>query len=196
MTLGTSGLLDSRSARFMTTNAQDSINPGDDRTIVGYATPNYRFSIGNTLTYKNFTFAFLLNSIQGGNGYYIQDLSRFLEATSDYDYAQRQNQPAIRTNWTPDNGVTDAPAVYNYPSVASGNYQDRSFVRLQDVSLQYRFNRALLDKLRLQNMSVFVSGKNLYTWSKWEGFDPELGVGANAYNMMMRDVTVGLRLGF
>ena len=148
------------------------------------------------MTYKNFTFAFLLNSIQGGNGYYIQDLKRFLEATSAFDYAQRQNQPAIRTNWTPDNGVTDAPAVYNYPSVESGNYQDRSFVRLQDVSLQYTFNRALLEKLKLQNMSVFVSGKNLYTWTKWEGFDPELGVGANAYNMMMRDVTVGLRLGF
>jgi TonB-linked SusC/RagA family outer membrane protein len=189
--------------RLKDINGDNSINPGDDRTIVGYGTPNYRFSIGNTLTYKNFTLAFLINSIQGGNGYYMQDLSRFLEATSDYDYAQRQNQPAIRTNWTPDNGVTDAPAVYNYPSVASGNYQDRSFVRLQDVSLQYTFNKALLEKLRLQNMSVFISGKNLYTWTKWEGFDPELGVGnsafddqSNRYRMMMRDVTVGLRLGF
>lgn len=177
-------------------NNDNEINPGDDRTIVGYRTPNYRFSIGNTLTYKNFTFAFLLNSIQGGNGYYMDNLKRFLEATSDYDYAQRQNQPAIRTNWTPDNGVTDAPAVYNYPRVLSGNYQDRSFVRLQDVSLQYRFNRQLLDKLRLQNMSVYISGKNLYTWTKWEGFDPELGLGSNRYNMMMRDVTLGLRLGF
>ena len=174
-------------------NGDKQINPGDDRTIVGYSTPNYRFSIGNNLSYKNFTLSFLLNSIQGGNGYYIGNLRRLLEATSDYDYAQRQNQPAIRENWTPDNGVDNAPAVYNYPRVSSGNYQDRSFVRLQDVSLMYRFNQNVLDKLRLQSLQIYASGKNLYTWTNWEGYDPELG---GWYDMMMRDLTMGVRLGF
>jgi TonB-linked SusC/RagA family outer membrane protein len=174
-------------------NGDNTINPGDDRTIVGYETPNYRFSIGNNISYKNFTFSFLINSIQGGNGYYIGDLRRLLEATSDYDYAQRQNQPAIRENWTPDNGVDNAPAVYNYPKVPSGNYQDRSFVRLQDVSLRYMFDQHVLNRYNMQSLQVYISGKNLYTWTDWEGFDPELG---GWYDMMMRDISLGIRLGF
>jgi TonB-linked SusC/RagA family outer membrane protein len=179
--------------RLEDVNGDNKILAGEDRSIVGYQTPNYRFSIGNNLTYKNFTLSFLLNSIQGGNGYYIGNLRPLLEATSSYDYAQRANQPAIRENWTPDNGVDNAPAVYNYPKVSSGNYQDRSFVRLQDISLRYRFDQSVLDKLKLQALQVYISGKNLYTWTNWEGYDPELG---GWYDMMMRDVSLGVRLSF
>lgn len=182
--------------RLEDVNGDNQIVAGDDRSVVGYRAPNYRFSIGSNMSYKNFTLSFLINSIQGGNGYYLDDLNRLLEATSDFDYAQRQNGPAIRENWTPENGVTNAPAVYNYPSVASGNYQDRSFVRLQDVSLRYVFQRSLVERLHLENMQIYLSGKNLYTWTKWEGFDPELVGDDFQYDMMMRDITLGIRLGF
>jgi TonB-linked SusC/RagA family outer membrane protein len=156
-------------------NNDGQILPGDDRKIVGYATPNYRFSISNNLSYKNFTLSFLVNSIQGGNGYFLQNNKLFLEATSDFDYAQRINLPAVRENWLPGNGVNNAPAVYNYPLVASGNYQDRSFVRLQDVSFVYNLGIKPLKALKLEGLQLYISGKNLYTWTKWEGYDPEIG---------------------
>lgn len=163
----------------------------DDRTIVGYTEPNYRFSINNSFSFKNLSLSFLINSVQGGNGYYIGDLKYLLEATSDYDYAQRANQPAIRENWTPENGVDNAPAIYNYPSVSSGNYQDRSFVRLQDLSISYRFDKPILDAIGAQGLQVYVSGQNLYTWTDWEGYDPESG-----YSLMIRNVSMGLRLSY
>ncbi len=174
-------------------NGDHKITSGEDRTIVGYATPNFRFGIGNTISYKNFSLYFFLNSIQGGGGYYLGDLKRLLEATSDYDYAQRANQPAIRTNWMPENGVDDTPAIYNYPTISSGNYQDRSFIRLQDVSLSYNFSQKLLGKLKIDGLQLYINGHNLCTWTNWEGFDPELG---GYYEMMTRDVNVGLRLRF
>ncbi|MCM4169076.1 TonB-dependent receptor P39 [Arenibacter antarcticus] len=163
----------------------------DDRTIVGNTEPKYRFSINNSLAYKNLSLSFLINSVQGGDGYYIGDLKYLLEATSSFDYAQRANQPAIRQNWTPDNGVNDAPAVYNYPSVSSGNYQDRSFVRLQDISLGYKFNQNILDTLKAQDFQIYLSGQNLYTWTNWEGYDPESG-----YSLMIRNISMGLRLSY
>lgn len=172
-------------------NGDNRITPGEDRKIVGYTDPNYRFSIGNSLFYDNFSFSFFINSIQGGNGYYQSNLRTLLEATSDFDYAHRANQPAIRENWTPENGVDNAPAIYNYPSVSSGNYQDRSFVRLQDVSLAYDFDQNLLDALRLQSFQVYLAGKNLYTWTNYEGYDPETGL-----NLMMRSVSLGARFSF
>ncbi|MBC9795213.1 SusC/RagA family TonB-linked outer membrane protein [Sinomicrobium weinanense] len=163
----------------------------DDRTIVGNTEPKYRFSISNSLSYNNLSLSFLINSVQGGNGYYIGDLKYLLEATSSFDYAQRANQPAIRENWTPDNGVDNAPAIYNYPSVSSGNYQDRSFVRLQDLSISYRFNQNILDTLKAQDLQVYVSGQNLYTWTNWEGYDPESG-----NSLMIRNISLGLRLSY
>jgi TonB-linked SusC/RagA family outer membrane protein len=174
-------------------NGDNKITAADDRTIIGYTEPNYRFGIGNTITYKNFSLYFFINSIQGSNGYYMGDLKRLLEATSDYDYAQRANQPAIRKNWTPDNEVTNAPAIYNYPTISSGNYQSRSFVRLQDLSLSYNLDKKLLSRLNIESMQLYLSGHNLYTWTNWEGFDPELG---GFYEMMIRDLSAGLRIKF
>ncbi|MEX2565959.1 MAG: TonB-dependent receptor [Cyclobacteriaceae bacterium] len=174
-------------------NGDNIINPNDDRKIVGYATPNYRFSVGNNLYYGDFTLTFMLNSIMGGNGYYIQDNRALLEATSAFDYANRVNMTATRENWTPTNGVTNTPAVYNYPSVLSGNYQDRSFIRLQDVSLSYRFNQNVLDNLKVKSLQAYISGQNLYTWTNWEGFDPELG---GSTLLMMRNIILGVRLSF
>lgn len=163
----------------------------EDRTIVGNTEPKYRFSINNSLSYKNLSLSFLINSVQGGNGYYIGDLKYLLEATSSFDYAQRANQPAIRENWTPENGVDNAPAIYNYPSVSSGNYQDRSFVRLQDVSIGYRFQKPILDAIGAQAFQIYASGQNLYTWTNWEGYDPESG-----YSLMIRNISMGLRLSY
>ena len=187
--------------RLEDVDGDNQITPDKDRQIVGYRTPNYRFSISNSFYYKNFSLSFLLNSIQGGNGYFIQNNRGLLEATSDYDYAVRINMPSIKTPWTPFNGVDDAPAVYNYPPVASGYYQDRSFVRLQDVSLTYRFNQNVLNRLHLQGLQIYLSGKNLYTWTKWQGYDPEGGVSESygggfnsSTDMQMRNLILGIRV--
>lgn len=189
--------------RLEDVDGDGKISADKDRQIIGYRTPNFRFSINNTFSYSNFTLSFLLNSIMGGNGYFLQSNKGLLEATSDYDYAVRINMPSILTPWTPFNGVDNAPAVYNYPPVASGYYQDRSFVRLQDLSLTYRFNQNVLTRLHLQGLQVYLSGKNLYTWTKWQGYDPEGGVsesygqgfGSNT-DMQMRNIILGARITF
>ena len=116
------------------------------------------------------------------------------------------NGSAVRHYWTPDNGVDNATGAYNAPAVTSGIYESRSFVRLQDISLVYNFNAKLLKTLKLDNCSFFVSGKNLYTWTKWSGWDPEIGTNnadltsateARPDNTpMMRSVTAGFRITF
>jgi TonB-linked SusC/RagA family outer membrane protein len=172
-------------------NNDGQITPGSDRTIIGYGVPNYRFSISNTLSYKNFALSFLINSIQGGHGYYLQANNYFLEATTDFNYAERMNQPAVRTNWLPDNGVTNAPGILNQPLILSGNYQDRSFVRLQDLSLVYKFQTNVLKSLKLEGLQLYISGKNLHVWTKWQGYDPE--VGGNSLPLM-RSIVAGFRV--
>ena len=141
-----------------------------------------------------------INSIQGGNKYYRADNARAVLSCITYpggdagiQYVYRNNLVATRQYWTPDNGVTNAPALYFLPRRLMGIYQDRSFVRLQDISLSYNFTKSLLKTLRVDGLQVYVSGKNLYTWTKWEGWDPE---SLNDYTRMMRNVIAGIRLTF
>jgi hypothetical protein len=79
-------------------------------------------------------------------------------------------------------------------------WQDRSFIRLQDVSLSYNL-APLVKKVKFQALNVFVSGKNLVTWTDWEGWDPEaLDLQGNPMGLItngrpvMRAFTVGLNI--
>lgn len=172
-------------------NKDGKINPNNDRSVIGYRTPNYRFSIGSDLTYKAFALSFMLNSIMGGNGYYLNNNATLLMASTTTDAVQRRNQFAIRQYWTPDNGVDNAPGIFHAPPISGGLYEDRSFIRLQDISLTYRVAKKALDFVRLTDCQIFLAGKNLYTWTRWSGWDPE---SASNYMPMMKSLTIGARV--
>lgn len=156
-------------------NGDGKIDPDNDRKVLGTKAQNFRFSFSNTLAYKNWSLYFMLNSIQGGNGYYILNNATYLNVAERSDDVYRINQPAIRQYWTPDNGVTNATGIYNSQPQSGGIYQDRSFVRLQDVSLMYKFSPKLLKTLGgFEYLQLYASAKNLYTWTNFQGWDPEL----------------------
>ena len=184
--------------KYVDLNKDGIIEPNADRTIIGYQTPNYRFSINNTLSYNNFTLSFFLNSIQGGNGYYLANNASSINASSAPAGREsagiiRNNLTAVRPYWTPENGVNNAAGIYYSPAVWSGIYESRSFVRLQDVSITYRFGDELLKKLKLEACQVYIASKNSYTWTKWSGWDPETGVSDLP---VMRNIIAGIRLTF
>ena len=179
-------------------NKDGVIGPNTDRSIIGYQTPNFRFSIGNTVSYKNFSLYFLLNSIQGGNGYYIANNASAINASSAPAGREsagiiRTNLTAVRPYWTPDNGVNNSAGIFYAPEVLSGVYESRSFVRLQDISLTYKLNPSILKSIGIGSCQVYVAGKNIYTSTQWSGWDPESGVS----NLpIMRNVIAGVRLSF
>lgn len=73
--------------------------------------------------------------------------------------------------------------------------QDRSFIRLQDVTLSYNFAGKLLKPLKAQNINLYLSGKNLATWTKWDGWDPETGQGYDLGGRpVMKAYTIGINV--
>jgi hypothetical protein len=184
--------------KYVDQNKDGIIDPNGDRSIIGYRTPNYRFSIGNTLSYKNFTLFFFLNSIQGGNGYYLANNASAVNASSapaGYESAAiiRTNVTAVRPYWMPDNGVNNAAGIFYSPAVWSGVYESRSFIRLQDISLTYKLGDQLLKRLKMEACQIYLASKNSYTWTKWSGWDPETGVSDSP---LMRNIIAGIRLTF
>ena len=182
----------------------------DDRTILGYTVPNYRFSIMNDLKYKNISLSFLINSVQGGGGYYLVPTeSRSLARSEIFNLWEGMEY------WTPDNPTNE----YRSLQVIGQSYsptilEDRSFVRLQDVTLAYSFGNTILSRLGINNLRFYVSGKNLLTFTKkydesvlkkkgyftnFTGRDPETGASIRSENdegPVLRTVVAGININF
>ena len=174
--------------RYVDLNGDSTIKAGDDRKVIGFGAPSFRFSINNTVSYKNFTLSVFINSIQGGKRYYMSDNQMYINPL--YYFPDRQNNSAINAYWRPDAPTKNTTGIYNVPPVQSGIYQSRSFVRLQDVSLSYSLGKVMLDRLKMQSAQVYISSKNPYVWTNWQGWDPEVGVSDTP---LMRNYIVGLR---
>ncbi|GAB1452175.1 TonB-dependent receptor [Draconibacterium sp.] len=169
----------------------------EDRVILGSRLPNYTFSISNTLNYKKFSFYFLINSIQGGgkDNYYVgNNISMHDVNNSMSTWTERMNIIDV-PYWTPTNPSNEFSRINYMPTRIHPYLEDRSFVRLQDVNIAYNFNSAMLEKIHLKGLRFFVSGKNLYTWSKWTGYDPENSSSIGDFPML-RTLTLGIDLKF
>ena len=74
---------------------------------------------------------------------------------------------------------------------------ERSFVRLQDVSISYSFNPEVLNKFKIQRLKLILSGKNLATFTKYPGLDPETGTGISKNGRpVLRSIALGLNVDF
>lgn len=183
--------------RYVDQDKDGVIDPTNDRKVIGYSSPSFRFSVSNTFSYKNFTLSVLVNSIQGGDDYYLANNADMINPL--FYMQNRMNNSAINSYWRPDAPTSNTTGIYNVPLRQSGIYQSRSFVRLQDVSLSYQFPKTTIDKLKLENAQVYVSSKNPYVWTKWQGWDPEIGVDSNGGvndEPLMRNIIMGLRVSF
>lgn len=173
-----------------------SISSLTDRKILGYTDPAYRFGIANNVSYKNFGLYVFINSIQGGKKYYYgNDSPHANGAWTKRDQLTYNNVPnGAWDYWMPEN----PNAKYRRLDLASqygGNlYTQRSFIRLQDVSLSYTFSKNIQDVLKINNLKIFISAKNLVTLTKWNGVDPETGTGFVPGAPVLKSYTVGINV--
>ncbi len=162
--------------RVVDTNGDDKITV-DDRVILGKKDPAYRFGLLNNFRYKTFTLSFFINSVQGGSDGYLSANSETL-VRGDAN-TRRWNRPSelAADYWSPSNPNATYSRSINGGSISPTRYQDRSFIRLQDVNLGYDVPKSIIKSIGIQNLNVFISGKNLLTITDWKGWDPEANSG-------------------
>lgn len=176
-----------------------------DRVFLGSTLPAYSMSLYNAFSYKGITLSFMLNSIQSGKDGYLGNSVR---AYFRDDNGLRNNDLRGVNYWSPANPTGTQPRVIDgtRPQVEPPVYKKRSFVRLQDASIGYGLPQGILNKIHAQSINVYVSGKNLYTWTDWKGWDPEGTATVNGQTVplgmitegrpVLRGVTFGVRLTF
>lgn len=145
-----------------------------DRTVVGVKDPKFYGGIHTTVSWKGLELTFV------GNYSYGAKKTSFLYnslVTSDGRSAAHKD---ILNRWTPENTNTLIPRAYHaFSGFGYGStslcLQDASFFRLSSATLAYTFPRKLINKIYLDNLRIYFTGSNLFTATKYRGFDPETG---------------------
>lgn len=155
-------------------------NPGisaDDRKILANGKENFRLSINNTFTYKDFDLYVMFAGIFGGNGWYMasNDEAYLTSGTGRFN-----DNMTSKPYWTAENRSNTYPSAYFAGDGRFLGLQSRTFVRLQDVTLSWRVRQDWLKTIRVNSMKVFLSGRNLATITDWFGGDPETGTPVRA----------------
>ncbi|MDR0792305.1 MAG: TonB-dependent receptor, partial [Chitinophagaceae bacterium] len=67
-----------------------------------------------------------------------------------------------------------------------------AYIRIEDISLSYTLPAAILNRIKLKNLKIFLEGRNLFTITKWTGLDPELS--SQIGLPLQKDYSVGINL--
>jgi len=152
------------SLKFADLNGDGKIT-ADDRTILGQIAPKWTGGITNTFHYKNVNLSIFIQTAQG--------MTKNNPDLTYGDETGRRNTPAEIGYWTPENMSQTRPALSYNNTLGYGYASDASYTRIKDVTLSYVFGQSVLDKLHLGSLTVYASGRNLHTFTKWVGWDPE-----------------------
>lgn len=183
--------------RFVNQN-DDNLIDEDDRVVIGDPNPDIFGSISSTFHYKRWMLH-VLTTYSLGNDVYNYARSQ-LESLSSYD---NQSQATLN-RWRYEGDVTSVPrAVYGDP-MGNARFSDRwiedgSYLRLKSIQLSYELN--LKYKL-IQSCTLFLTGENLLTWTKYKGLDPEFSLGGSplyygidaCVTPQPRTVSIGVKL--
>jgi len=162
-------------------DAGDGIINEKDRIIIGNPHPKHIGGFSNDFKYKNLDFQVLF---QWSYGFDIFNANKAEFGTPNY--FSRNGFLELTNVWTPTNTNTNVSGVrydgnnltarYGY-RVDSRYVEDGSYLKLKTIVIGYSLPKKLLAKLQLKNCRFSVSAQNLYTWTKYSGYNPDVSVG-------------------
>ena len=160
----------------------DNLYTNADKQFLGYSSPRFRWTLRNQFElFENWDFSFMMYSYWGHEGSYNQAKNQgFGDRTSSY----------VLPYWTVDNQIDNAARLFSSNGSANYNvYVDKSFVRLQNISLGYTLPKDISEKFRISSLRLSANVKNAAVWTKeWDFWDPENS------GPTPRTVTLGLNI--
>jgi len=179
------------------TNGDGKIDAQDFRRLGKSSSPRFTFGIPFGLQYKGFK----LDALVQGSGTRSVYLGGYLQGGEGFN---RINFDFQKDYWLADNKNSDFPRAGNSSMNSGNNYTSSTFwlkngrfVRLKSVTLSYNFTRLLKKTSAFNELTGFVSGNNLLTFSPVKKyFDPELADNNNFFYPVNKTYSLGFRVGF
>ena len=159
--------------RYKDLNGDGKIDD-QDLTYIGDPNPSFTFGLTNTFRYKNFDLSVFLQ------GTYGNDVLNYTKRTSEQLSNVYNNQlSTVKDRFTQNNPDGSLPRYNQWHNnnfrVSDRFVEDGSYLRIQNVTFGYNLPANLINKAKIANARIFVTGQNLYTFTKYTGYDPELG---------------------
>lgn len=181
----------------------DGVVDANDQTIIGRGDPIHIGGFTNNFDYAGFDLSVFFqwsygNDILNANRLFFDNGMKKKDLNMYASYANR---------WTVDNQNSDIPRVSSSSSnnlFSTRVIEDGSYLRLKTVSLGYTLDQKVIKKLRISKARCYVSAQNLYTFTKYSGYDPEVSIRNSALTPGLdfsaypraATVTVGVNVGF
>ncbi len=180
-------------ARYKDQNG-DGIIDTNDMVNIGNPFPWLSYGLNFTMNWKGFDFSMFLQGVYGSKIY------NALRRQTEGDGRQATLSTAMRNVWTP----TSTDGTIPNPSGSSRNYdansrfvEDGSYLRLKNIQLGYTIPNRLTQKFHVSSWRFYVSANNLLTFTKYSGYDPEVGGGVDWGNYpQSRTILFGTSLNF
>jgi TonB-linked SusC/RagA family outer membrane protein len=176
-------------------NGDGQINDSD-RHVKGQTTPKWIGGLTNTFTYKGLTLSVFIQTVQG-----MMKYNNLIGMAADE--MGRRNTTTEIGYWTPENKSNTWRSLRKQSNKHGyGFAQDASYTRIKDITLSYTFPDKLIKKAGLGGLTVYASGRNLFTFTDWIGWDPETrqdGRGSGDWEdnyPMTKSYTFGINLTF
>ena len=150
--------------KFADQNGSKTIT-ADDKVILGSTLPKWIGGLTNTFHYKNWHLNIFIQTFQGA-------LKNNVNLTFA-DEAGRMNIAGEVGYWTDANKSNTRPSLKYTNTRGYGYASDNSYTRIKDVTLSFTTPQRLLNKAGLGSLTFYLSGRNLYTFTNWVGWDPE-----------------------
>ena len=190
--LGTEKLGD---IKYKDLNGDGKIDAANDRTVIGKEFPSWTAGLGANLYYKDFDLSFFFQGafdvdayVNGEAAYAFFNGGKVLERHLD--------------RWTPTNHDASYPRITiadqtNY-EFSSYWLEDASYVRLKNLTIGYNVPKALLSKVNLDRVKIFLTGENLFTITGMTTLDPESAPSNSRGGLYsnVRKISIGLKVGF
>ncbi|MDY8134142.1 SusC/RagA family TonB-linked outer membrane protein [Aquimarina sp. 2201CG5-10] len=180
---------------FLDVNGNLTENPDFDRDAVWTGknnTPDASGNFGFDISYKGFYLTTQWNYVIGVDRFDF-DYAGFIDRDLIGDF---QLSGDILNAWTPDNRITDVPSLdaTNLDFASDRFLRSSDYLRLRFLNVGYVFPKKFLKGTGIDNLKIFGTGENLFTFSEWRGYDAEARLGTRTYPTP-RILSFGIELG-
>lgn len=159
-------------------NGDGKITEKDGEEILGSAYPDWFGGFNTRFRYKNFEIVSAFSFSTGAKMLRLSDQLEFIRSNPFTNALKRYD---IENRWSPKNKNATLPRlIYMNPNnikPSSENVFDASYIKWRSLQLSYKLPVKLVHKVGFSNVSFFIKGNNLHTWTKYPGIDPEASSG-------------------
>lgn len=161
--------------RYRDANGDGVINP-DDRLFIGDPNPDFVYGFNLGLNYKHFDLSAILYGSQGNDVY--NTIKEYTHRFSGYESNKSRD---LLNAWTPDNTNTPIPKIEanstfsTWGAMNSFRIDDGSFFRLRSLMVGFTVPASAFRTIGVSRMRIYLQGTNLFTITKYPGYDPEIG---------------------